>query len=258
MKAEEIKWIEGYEGMYIITSYGRVYSVVRRDKYCRISGGGEIKQALTATGYHFVSLYKKGKGVQEYVHQLVARAFIPNPENKNCVDHIDNNKSNNNVDNLRWVTHKENMNNTITKMRMINESAKYISQVGSDNPFSRKIEVRTVDGTFVGVYESAGEAARALKIANSNSIGRVARGERPQSHGYVFKYLSEAKMKIDKRPDHSYARKPIIKLDLNDNVVAEYDCIRDAAKELGVHSSNIGKAARGEFKTCGGYKWRYK
>lgn len=258
MKQEEMKWIEGYEGMYIITSYGRVYSVVRRDKYCRLSGGGEIKQALTPTGYHFVSLYKNGKGVQEYVHQLVARAFIPNPDNKNCVDHIDYNKSNNNVENLRWVTHKENMNNTITKMRMNNESVKYISQEGSDNPFSRKIAAYTLDGEFVGEYGSGGEACRKLGLPKNTDVGRVARGERPQTHGYVFKYMSEAKMKIEKRPDPTYARKPIVQLDLNNNIVAEYSCIREAAKTLGIHSSNIGKAAKGQFKTCGGYKWRFK
>lgn len=258
MEKEEMKWIEGYEGMYIITSYGRVYSVVRRDKYNRISGGGEIKQALTPTGYHFVSLYKQGKGVQEYVHQLVAKAFIPNPENKNCVDHIDNNKSNNNANNLRWVTHKENMNNTITKMRMVNESVKYISQEGADNPFSRKVAVYNLDGELIGIYDSGGQAKKALGLPSTLDISRVCNGSRPQTHGYVFKYLSESKMKITKRPDNMYSKKPVIQLDLDNNVISEYDCIMSAAKAVGVYPSNLGRAVKGLYKTCGGYKWQFK
>lgn len=253
-----IKWIDGYERKYIITSTGHVFSVTRRDRFHRVSGGGEVLQSLTTVGYHFVALYKDGVGKQFYVHKLVAQAFLPNPENKPEVDHLDNNKDNNDLSNLRWVTHKENMNNPITRQRMLDESYKHASQVGENNPFSRKIAAYDLDGNLVGVYGSGGEAARELGLPKNTDVGRVARGERPQTHGYVFKYLSEAKMKIDKRPDPSYAMKPIIQLDLNDNVVNEYASIREAAKALGVHSSNIGKAASGQFKTCAGYKWRYK
>ena len=257
MEQEKMKWIEGYEGMYIITSYGRVYSVVKRDRFSRITGGGELVQALTPTGYKFVALYKNGKGKQFYIHQLVAKAFIPNPENKNCVDHIDNNKDNNNVENLRWVTHKENMNNTITKMRMVNESAKYISQEGADNPFSRKVGMYTLEGELIKVFDSGGQIEREYGI-RSASISRVCRGERPQTHGYVFKFLSEPKMKMARRTDGMYNQKPIIQLDLEGNVIAEYESITTAAKALGVHMTNWGRAVNGQYKTCMGYKWRYK
>lgn len=255
-----IKWIDGYERKYIITSTGHVYSVTRRDRYHRVSGGGEVLQHFTGTrrDYKFVVLFKDGKGKQFYVHRLVAEAFIPNPENKPQVDHIDNNTENNDVSNLRWVTQVENMANPITAKRRHDESYKYATQIGEKNPFSRKIAAYDLDGNLVGVYGSCGEAIRELGLPKRAAIDRVARGERPQAYGYAFKYLSEANMKIDKRPDPSYVRKPIVQLDLNDNIVAEYPCIRDAAKTLCVHSSNIGKAARGQVKTCAGYKWRYK
>jgi hypothetical protein len=52
------------------------------------------------------------KGIDMFVHRLVALAFLPNPENKACIDHIDNNRGNNNIENLRWATHQENNRNT--------------------------------------------------------------------------------------------------------------------------------------------------
>ncbi len=62
-------------------------------------------------GYEFVCLWKNGKRKCCKIHRLVAEHYVPNPENKSDVDHIDGNKSNNNVSNLRWVTHQENCNN---------------------------------------------------------------------------------------------------------------------------------------------------
>ena len=141
---------------------------------------------------------------------------------------------------------------------MVNESAKYISQEGADNPFSRKVAVYNLDGELVGTYDSGGQAKKALGLPPTLDISRVCNGSRPQTHGYVFKYLSDAKMKIEKRPDYAYSKKPVIQLDLEGNFVAEYDCIITAAKAVGAYPSNLGKTLRGEYKTCMGYKWRYK
>ena len=175
MEKEKVKWIEGYEGLYQITSYGRVISVDRYDRFNRHIGG-VLKPQKTGSGrdYLFVPLNKDGKVRQFYIHRLVAKAFIPNPENKPCVDHIDNDKNNNHVENLRWVTHLENMNNTITRKRMIDESYKYISQEGVDNPFSRKVAMYTLDGKLIKIFDSGGQIEREYGI-RSASISRVCR-----------------------------------------------------------------------------------
>ena len=158
MEEEKIKWIKGYEGLYIITSYGRVFSVVKRDRFSRIMGGGEVKQHLTGSrrDYHFVVLYKNGKGKQFYVHQLVAMSFIPNPENKPQVDHIDNNKENNHVENLRWVTHKENSRNPQTRFKQRGTKA---------------IDQYDADGKFIGSYGSIRHAAEQTGVPRS-TLGR--------------------------------------------------------------------------------------
>lgn len=65
-------------------------------------------QDTNRDGYKVVALYKNNKSTAKTVHRLVALAFIPNPENKPCVNHIDGNKQNNNIENLEWVTYSEN------------------------------------------------------------------------------------------------------------------------------------------------------
>lgn len=74
--------------------------------------GKVLKPRLSGSGYHCVTLCTDGTHSQWRVHRLVALHFIENPENKSCVDHIDRDKTNNHISNLRWATHKENMQNT--------------------------------------------------------------------------------------------------------------------------------------------------
>jgi hypothetical protein len=97
------KAIAECNGQYYVSSHGRVKSFMFfREKF--LNGG------IVGRGYRKVILVdKSNKRKQNYVHRLVALAFIPNPENKPSVNHKDGNKLNNNVDNLEWMTQKENV-----------------------------------------------------------------------------------------------------------------------------------------------------
>ena len=115
---EEWRNIEGYEGLYEISNLGRVRSL---DRIVVYSNGrkyfykGEIlKLKVDKYGYNIISFCKNGKHKTYTIHRLVASAFIPNTENKSCIDHINTIKTDNRVENLRWVTNKENMNNPLT------------------------------------------------------------------------------------------------------------------------------------------------
>jgi len=97
-------FVHGYDNKYIVSSDGNVTSLKRKKPKV-------LAQFPNTNGYHCVSLYRQGGRKTAQVHQLVAKHFIPNPENKPEVDHRDVNQTNNDVRNLRWVTHLENCQN---------------------------------------------------------------------------------------------------------------------------------------------------
>lgn len=118
LKTEIWKPVKGYEGLYEVSNKGNVRSVDRYvmygNRYCFLKG--KPKKAFpNSMGYLRAMLHKNKKGKNYFVHRLVAEAFIPNPNNLPCIDHIDRNYLNNSVDNLRWCTQKENCNNPLTR-----------------------------------------------------------------------------------------------------------------------------------------------
>lgn len=98
------KWrdIVNYEGFYQVSNFARIKSFYKGKVKI-------LKLALSSKGHLRAHLYKDGKTKLLFVHVLVAKAFIPNPENKPCVNHKDGNKQNNSIDNLEWVTQSENV-----------------------------------------------------------------------------------------------------------------------------------------------------
>ena len=105
------KDVEGYEGIYQISSYGRLKSLSREitDIFGTRIVEEKIAQRSNNSIYFHTNLCKNGEKKSTSIHRLVAQAFIPNPENKPCVNHIDGNKHNNHVENLEWVTYSENI-----------------------------------------------------------------------------------------------------------------------------------------------------
>jgi len=178
MSMEEIwKDIEGYEGLYQVSNLGRVSSsgrnIMRRTRYGTIApyhiAGRVLKPSHSNGDYCYVHLFDKdGVSTNYKVHRLVALAFVPNPDNLNEVNHIDEDKENNRADNLEWVKHVDNCNHGTRNER---SAAKR----------GRRVEQLTLDGKHVAFYQSVSEASRQTGIGRSN-IGECL-GRRSQTAG---------------------------------------------------------------------------
>lgn len=119
MEEIEYRFVEGTDRKAYVSSDGRVfkrYPVNKKRPEKGFTDFREVKPRLVC-GYLVVAIPTIPYSKNCHIHRLVAKAFIPNPENKPCVDHIDGDKTNNRVENLRWVTHKENCNNPNTKYK---------------------------------------------------------------------------------------------------------------------------------------------
>ena len=103
------KDIKGYEGLYKVSNTGKVFSY-KSNKLLSL-------KSINSGGYIQVGLYKSKKAKMFCVHKLVAEAFIPNPLSLDVVDHLDENKTNNNVHNLEWVTQYENIMRSIRRKK---------------------------------------------------------------------------------------------------------------------------------------------
>lgn len=129
---EEWRDIEGFEGLYQVSDWGRVRNA-QTQKIKKLTPNSKW-------GYLYVMLYKNNIPTCKRVNRLVAKAFIPNLENKKQVGHWDCNKENNTVENLYWCTQEENLSNEITRSQRINNPKRSmcVYQYTLDNVFEKQ------------------------------------------------------------------------------------------------------------------------
>lgn len=156
-----MKDIKGYEGLYAVTEDGRIWSYKSKI----------FMKPCTRNKYLHVTLSLNGEKHTYDVHRLVAEAYIDNPERKPCINHKDENTLNNSVNNLEWVTHKENNNYGSHREKQIISQGKQCLCVETGI-----------------IYPSSEEAARQLGLCGSN-IRKVCRGKARTTGGYHWEYV---------------------------------------------------------------------
>jgi hypothetical protein len=174
---EEWRDVPGYEGLYEVSNLGEVRSLDRittmKNEVKRITHGKLLKQGKynSKSNYRGVALCKEGISTKHSVHRLVALAFIPNPENLPEINHKDENKQNNRVDNLEWCDRKYNNTYGTAKLRAAATSGKPVLQLKN--------------GVIVNAWPSQGLAA-AFTSASQSGISACLRGECKTSGGYEW------------------------------------------------------------------------
>lgn len=207
-ECEEWRDIEEVKGSFMISNYGRVKSLtrLRNNRWGSFVKKGRIRRlGYNKKGYPTIVLTVNCKKVlSQAVHILVANAFIPNPNNKPQVDHINTIRTDNRVCNLQWVTAYENAHNKITEKRVavarskqigvpfseerrrkISERAKhYQRRYGIEHPRSKQVIQMSLDNEFIRMWDCAREPS---KIYGSH-IADCCRGRRNQCGGYKWIY----------------------------------------------------------------------
>ncbi len=189
LDGEEWRDVIGFEGMYMIPSYGRCVSLDRvysdKNNTSKHIIQRLVSFSMVANNYLQYRLWKNNKQYNMLVHRIVADAFIPNPNNYTEVDHIDTNRTNNVVSNLRWCTKSMNQLNPISHKRMSEvKKGKYF---GTTKPVVR---INPKDPSDIKFYNSASDTHR-MDGFNHTKVCAVCRGERFLHGGYRWMWRTD-------------------------------------------------------------------
>ena len=157
-----MKDIAGYEGRYAVTSCGKVWSY----KSKRF-----LKPNTVRGGYMQVKLYKDNEEKDYYIHRLVSEAYIPNPDNLPQINHRDENKANNCIQNLEWCDAKYNANYGTRNDKVASSNKKPVLQF-------------SLDGEFIREWECANDVGKEV----SSNICHCLKGRQKTALGYIWKY----------------------------------------------------------------------
>lgn len=231
------------------SNFGRVKTVDRividKNGDKRLIKGRVLKQYLTPNGYMQVAFGVNGKLVYLLVHRVVASSHLPNPNNLPEVNHIDNDPTNNRLDNLEWCS------------REYNETYKKNFGTSQAEIFGRPVFAVNLKTGKILWFESQHEAARQLCI-DLGSINRVIKGKLNQAGGYWF---TEDKSEITEEKIQEIRAKmlicPVIAINLDTSDVSWFESQSEAEQQLGVNKVSINRVVKGYYNKAGGYWFCY-
>lgn len=247
LKGELWKSIKDYEGLYEVSNFGRIRSV---DRYVEQQGRMQLYKGCLMSpfynnsGYVCIRLSKNNKKHNFTLHRLVAIAFLPNPNNLPCINHIDESHDNNCIDNLEWCDQSYN-------------------QGYGSLPLRRKLAYGTriaqydLNGKYIRDFLSAREAEAEIGI-NHTQIVKCCKGLYHSAGGFIWREYDGDNQKIITPTRGRNSKRRICQYDKDLNLIAIFNSTREAERLTGCHHNYISYCCSGKINEVNGYIWRYK
>lgn len=259
MQVKEIwKDIPGYNGRYQASNLGKVRStdrvVIKSNGSLQLYKGRILKTTESTGGYLYVAVSKEqNKFISRRLHRLIAKTFIPNPNNYPQINHINENKKDNRAENLEWCDNKYNVNYG-------HRAEKFIASMRNNKTLSKEVNQYDLKGNYLRSFPSTAEAARYLNRntapeVTSCRIGQCCRHlykKGNAAYGYLWEFATNNN-KGNSIPKLQIGT-PIYQYTLDNCLVKKWENAAIAAKELGLSNANISRACKYQ-RTCGGFKW---
>lgn len=208
---------------YLVSSYGRVLSKGDETNRYKRNFDTILSPANNGRGYLFVNI----EGKEIYVHRLVAETFIPNPNNYTEINHKNENKQDNSVNNLEWCDRKYNVSYSIgSKIKQIDVNTKKV----------------------IAVFNSAVQAANAVNGNNTSILTCCKHKNNSAYKGYIWRFIYDFDYNLKNKKYY------IVRLDKN-NKETIYNSIKEAAKDNNVSIYSIYNALRRKSKILSNYVW---
>ena len=242
METEIWKDIPGYEGLYQVSNFGRVRSILT---------GRIRKYGDNGHGYKFIPLCKNNKTRNYYIHRLVAALFIKNPYNKKTVNHINGIKADNYVSNLEWATQSEN-----TQHGFDNGLIK--QKAGVENPGSKPVLKYSLSGEFICEYENISIAATNNKISAS-SISMNCKQRTKRAGNFQWKLKSDNETIIYPIPlRKGNGEIKVLQYSKDGEFISIFNSQTEAEAITGIKKGGISDCCTEKIKTSGGFIWKFK
>lgn len=180
------KPVVGYESYYEVSNLGNVRALERMVCDGTIRSAKDVTKRKDNLGYYHVGLNKNGKETTRRIHRLVAQSFIPNPDSKKWIDHINTIRTDNRVENLRWVTPKENNDNKLSRKKS-EITAKAFAFSGACQPSAKRVLEYDLKGVFVREWRCARFVAEKLNI-DSSGIYACLKGKISHYRDKIYKW----------------------------------------------------------------------
>lgn len=242
METEIWKDVQGYEGLYQVSNFGRV-KTIKTNIIRKFGDNGH--------GYMFLPLHKNNKSKNHYVHRLVATSFIDNLYRKTTVNHINGIKADNSVSNLEWATQSENSQHGFDNGLIKQKS-------GYENPSSKAVLKYSLGGEFICEYENISIASINNKIL-SNCISMNCRQKTKRAGDFQWKFKSDEETIIHPIPlKKGNGEIKVLQYSKKGEFISKFNSQTEAEAVTGVKRGGISDCCTGKIKTSGGFIWKFK